>query len=169
VTKNTGFESAHIPNGAAQLPPGFGQDNSHSGTATTQHHKAERTKFEINGARTSVQVFEDLVNEQILLLPFTVGHLGGIATLAYHLLFGQMKTKPHHQGQQILHPTATASFYTTWPTVKMPPLTFSDEPMKIGPILTRTHVSVPHATLASLASHWAQQFLGLNLTKQSAF
>ena len=62
----------------------------------------------------------------------------------------QMKTKPQNQ-QQIPHPTATASFYTTWPMAKMPPLTFSDEPMKIGLTLTRTHISVPHTTLASLA------------------
>jgi hypothetical protein len=107
-------------------------------------------KFEINGTHTSVQVFEDVVNEQILQLPFTVDHLGGIGTLVYHLLFGPGENKAQHQ-QQILHPTATASFYTTWPMAKIPPLTFSNEPMKIGPILTRTHVSVPHTTLASLA------------------
>jgi hypothetical protein len=29
---------------------------------------------------------QDLVNEQILLLPFTVDHLGGISPLAYCLL-----------------------------------------------------------------------------------
>jgi hypothetical protein len=62
-------------------------------TATTQHHKVERTKFELNGAHTSVQVFKDLVNEQILLLPFTVDHLGGIGTLAYRLLFGPDENK----------------------------------------------------------------------------
>jgi hypothetical protein len=51
-------------------------------------------KFKINGAPTSVQVFEDLVNEQILLLPFTVDHLGGgIGTLAYCLLFGPDENK----------------------------------------------------------------------------
>jgi hypothetical protein len=61
-----------------------------------------------------------------------------------------MKAKPQHQ-QQILHPTTTASFYTTWPKARMPPLTFSDELMKNGPILTGTHALVPHTTLASLA------------------
>jgi hypothetical protein len=50
-------------------------------------------KFKINGTHTSVQVFEDLVNEQILLLPFTVDYLGGIGTLAYHLLFGPDENK----------------------------------------------------------------------------
>ena len=73
-------------------PPSFGASPTVA-TATTQHHKAERTKFEINGARTSVQVFEDLVNEQILLLPFTVDHLGGIGTLAYRLFFGSDENK----------------------------------------------------------------------------
>jgi hypothetical protein len=34
---------------------------------------------------------------------------------------------------------------------KMPPLTFSDEPTKIGLTLTRAHISVHHTTLASLA------------------
>jgi hypothetical protein len=77
--------------------------------------------------RTSVQVFEDLVNEQILLLPFTVDHLGGIGTLAYHLLFGP------HENKQAPTPTttrlpkqpqATASSYsTTWPMANMHPLT----------------------------------------------
>ena len=61
-------------------------------TATTKHHKAERAKFEINGARTSVRVFEDLVNQQILLLPFTVDHLGGLGPLAYRLLLGTHST-----------------------------------------------------------------------------
>jgi hypothetical protein len=69
-------------------PPASSGASPTAATTTTQHHKAERVKFEINGTRTSVQVFEDLVNEQILLLPFTVDHLGGIGTLAYHLLFG---------------------------------------------------------------------------------
>jgi hypothetical protein len=50
-------------------------------------------KFNINGTCTSVQVFEDLVNEQILLLPFTVDHLSVIGTLAYHLLFGPDENK----------------------------------------------------------------------------
>jgi hypothetical protein len=50
-------------------------------------------KFEINGTHTSVQVFEDVVNEQILQLPFTVDHLGGIGTLVYHLLFGPGENK----------------------------------------------------------------------------
>jgi hypothetical protein len=55
-------------------------------TATTQHHKAERTN-------SSVQVFEDLVSEKILLLPFTVDHLGGIGTLVYCLLFSPGENK----------------------------------------------------------------------------
>jgi hypothetical protein len=120
-------------------------------TATTQHHKAERTKFEINGAHTSVHVFEDLVNEQILLLPLPSTTLAALALLLTISSFAQMKTK-HQNQQQIPHPTATASFYTTWPMAKMHPLTFSDLPMKIGLTLTRTHVLVPHTTLASLAT-----------------
>jgi hypothetical protein len=41
-----------------------------------------------------VRVFEDLINQQILLLPFTVDHLGGIGTLGHRLLFGHDPTKP---------------------------------------------------------------------------
>ena len=68
-------------------------DSPTAATATTQH-KAERAKFEINGACTSVQVFEDLVKEQILLLPFTIDNLGGIVgTFAYCLLFGPDENK----------------------------------------------------------------------------
>jgi|Transcript_8749 hypothetical protein len=73
-------------------PPSSGASPT-AATDTTQHHKAERVKFEINSARTSVQVFEDLVNDKILLLPFTVDHLGGIGTLAYCLLFGPDENK----------------------------------------------------------------------------
>jgi hypothetical protein len=120
------------------LPPSFGASPTAATASTTQHHKAERTKFEINGTCTSVQVFEDLVKEQILLLPFTIDHLGGIVgTFAYCLLFGSDENKAPK-------PTTTASFYTTWPMAKMPPLTFSNEPMKIGLILTRTHNLVHH-------------------------
>ena len=46
---------------------------------------------------------------------------------------------------------------------KMPPLTFSDEPTKIGLNLNPyTRFGASYHT--SLPSHWAQQFLGLNLT-----
>jgi hypothetical protein len=90
-------------------------------------------KFKINGTRTSAQIFEDLVNEQILLLPFTVDHLGGIGTLAYHLLFGpdENKAPTPTTSNSSLRPTATASFYTTWPMANMPPLTFSTKLMKL--------------------------------------
>jgi hypothetical protein len=57
-------------------------------TATIQHHKAEKAKFEINGSHTSIQVFQDLITQQILLLPVTsINHLGGLGTLTYCLLF----------------------------------------------------------------------------------
>jgi hypothetical protein len=62
-------------------------------TATTQHHKAERKKFTVNGSHTSIHVLEDLVQQHILLLPFTVDHLGGLAPLAYHLFFGPDRHK----------------------------------------------------------------------------
>jgi hypothetical protein len=76
------------------LPPSFGASPTVATASTTQHHKAERTKFEINGTCTSVQVFEDLVKEQILVLPFTIDHLGGIVgTFAYCLLFGPDENK----------------------------------------------------------------------------
>ena len=52
------------------------------------------------GNRSYVRVFEDLVNQQILLLPFTVNHLGGIGTLGHRLLFGH---DPHKAPQ----PTTT--------------------------------------------------------------
>jgi hypothetical protein len=63
-------------------------------TATIQHdHKAEKAKFEINGSRMSIQVFQDLINQQILLLLVTIDHLSGLGTLAYHLLFGNDNKK----------------------------------------------------------------------------
>jgi hypothetical protein len=55
-------------------------------TATTQHHQAERVKFLVTGNQSYVRVFEDLVNQQILLLAFIVNHLGGIGTLGHCLL-----------------------------------------------------------------------------------
>jgi hypothetical protein len=57
-------------------------------TATSQHQDAEKKKFAVSGSNDRVAVLEDLVNQQFLLLPFTVDHLGGIGPLAYRLLFG---------------------------------------------------------------------------------
>jgi hypothetical protein len=70
-------------------PPPSSDASTTAATATTQHHQGERAKFSVTGNRSYVRVFEDLVNQQILLLPFTVDHLGGIGTLGHRLLFGQ--------------------------------------------------------------------------------
>jgi hypothetical protein len=75
-------------------PPPSSDASTTAATATTQHHQAERAKFSVTGNRSYVRVFEDLVNQQILLLPFTVDHLGrGIGTLGHRLLFGHDRHK----------------------------------------------------------------------------
>jgi hypothetical protein len=49
-------------------PPPSSDASTTAATATTQHHQAERAKFSVTGNRSYVRVFEDLVNQQILLL-----------------------------------------------------------------------------------------------------
>lgn len=142
-------------------PPSSGASPT-AATATTQHHKKERAKFEISGARTSVQVFEDLISEQILLLPFTVDHLGGIGTLAYRLLFGTDENKaptptttpPPNRNSLLLYNMAYGKHAPT------DLLRRADENWTNLHPYTRFGASY-HTTLPS---HWAQQFLGLNLT-----
>jgi hypothetical protein len=143
-------------------PPPSSDASTTAATATTQHHKAERAKFSITGNRSYVRVFEDLVNQQILLLPFTVDHLGGIGTLGYRLLFGHdphkapqpTTTKPSNRHSLLLY---NAAYGTLAPT---------DLLRRADENWTRSH---PYSRFGpsyhtSLPSHWAQQLLGLNLT-----
>jgi hypothetical protein len=143
-------------------PPPSSDASTTAATATTQHHQAERAKFSITGNRSYVRVFEDLVNQQILLLPFTVDHLGGIGTLGYRLLFGHdphkapqpTTTKPSNRHSLLLY---NAAYGTLAPT---------DLLRRADENWTRSH---PYSRFGpsyhtSLPSHWAQQLLGLNLT-----
>jgi hypothetical protein len=78
------------------------------------HHQAERAKFLVTGNRSYIRVFQDLVNQQILLLPFTVDHLGGIGTLGHRLLFSHnshkapqpITTKPSNHHSLLLYNAA---------------------------------------------------------------
>jgi hypothetical protein len=133
-------------------PPPSSDASTTAATATTQHHQAERAKFSVTGNRSYVRVFEDLVNQQILLLPFTVDHLGGIGTLGHRLLFGH---DPHKAPNQLPlnHLTATASYFTTLPTVHSPVLTSYAVPTKTGPDPTLiTPASAPPTTPAYQAT-----------------
>jgi hypothetical protein len=123
----------------------------------------ERTSFWSLAIDPSyVRVFEDLVNQQILLLPFTVDHLGGIGTLGHRLLFGHdphkapqpTTTKPSNRHSLLL-------YSTTLHTVHSPLLTSYAVPTKTGPDPSLTPASAPPTTPASLPNHWAQQLLGL--------
>jgi hypothetical protein len=116
----------------------------------------------VTGNRSYVQVFEDLVNKQILLLPFTIDHLGGIGTFGHCLLFGHnphkapqpTTTKPSNRHSLLLYNAAYG------------PLAPTDLLRRADENWTRTH---PYSRFGpsyhtSLPSHWAQQLLGLNLT-----
>jgi len=62
-------------------------------TTTTQHHRAEQEKFHGRYVSSRQAVLSDLVNQNILLLPFIVDHLGGLGPLAYHFLYGKDSSK----------------------------------------------------------------------------
>jgi hypothetical protein len=124
--------------------------------------KITKTKFLVTGKWSYVRVFEDLVNQQILLLPFTVDHLVGIGTLGHRLLFCHdphkapqpTTTKPSNRHSLLLYNAAYG------------PLTPTDLLRHADENWTRSH---PYSRFGpsyhtSLPSHWAQQLLGLNLT-----
>ncbi len=79
---------------------------------------AEKQKFDDNTSSPQQQVFQDLVNQNIILLPFTVDHLGGLGTCGHRFYFGP---DPH-----------TVPFFMLEPMALMLPLTYSDVLTKTG-------------------------------------
>lgn len=93
-------QSSHAPSFLAidvtvPSPPSSSRDAPLSSAVTviTQHREKEKEKFRVRSSNDRNNVLNDLVNQNILFIPFSVDHLGGLGPLAHRLLFGPNDTK----------------------------------------------------------------------------
>jgi len=63
-------------------PPAHNSDASPTAeTALSQHHKYELKKFTVGGRHGNITTLCDLAQQNILLLPFSIDHLGGLGPI----------------------------------------------------------------------------------------
>ena len=131
-------------------------------TATQRHLVAEKQKFDDNTSSPRQQVFQDLVNQNIILLPFTVDHLGGLGTCGHRFYFGP---DPHKAPDPTLSPPRDRNGALLYARAYGPHAP-TDLFRRADENWTRLHPFTRYGRSyhTSLPSHWAQQFLGLNLT-----
>jgi len=144
-------------------PPAHNLDASPTAeTALSQHHKYELKKFTVSGRHGNITTLRDLAQQNILLLPFSIDHLGGLGPLPYRFYFGSdplkapdpTKSPPTEHYGKLLYSRAYG------PTIPTDLLRRADENW------TRLHPNTRFGPSyhTSLPSHWALQSLGLNLT-----
>jgi hypothetical protein len=131
-------------------------------TATSQHQQAETKKFAVSGNDPRIAVLDDLVNQQMLLLPFTVDHLGGIGPLAHRLLFGSDPTRAPTLPRLHTRPAVLVFISTTWLTAHSPQPISSNALTTIGLPSTHSNDTDPLITPAYLVTG-VNNFLALTL------
>jgi hypothetical protein len=144
-------------------PPSTADAPFTAATATSQHQRYETKKFAVSGTDPRIAVLDDLVNQQMLLLPFTVDHLGGIGPLAHRLLFGPDPTRAPDPPPSSF-PTGRSSLYLY--DMAYSPLAPSNLFKRADDNWTTLNPFQRYGPSyhTSLPSHWGQQFLGLNFT-----
>lgn len=147
-------------------PPSQSRGATHTAvSATYKHHKAEKKKFDgrDTGSRTAI---EDLVTQNMLLLPMSIDHLGGFGTLGHRFLFGQDKQKaPDWSISPPSHPMSKRLCDRAFgPAAAVDMLHAADSNWQ--QLCPNVRYGPSHHT--SLPSQWATQFIGLNLLHGAA-
>jgi hypothetical protein len=134
-------------------------------TATSKHHEAEKVKFRRRYDESRIASLNNLVTQNILLLPFIVDHLGGLGPLAHRFLYGVDSDRapaPTLPRRSEMNPCCLTLFNRAYgPLGAVNLLGRADEQWLAKNPDERYSPSYHHT---SLPSQWATQFLGLNIT-----